>query len=116
MEGNCINNNWFNWEKSPSFHDYSFLHSKQPAGIACDQWERYPEDIRLMKELGVNAYRFSVEWSKIEPEQGEFSQNALTHYSMVIDSLITQGITPMITLHHFTNPIWFEQLGAFEHQ
>jgi len=116
VEGNCVNNNWFNWETSPSSHDYSFLHSKQPAGIACDHWKRYPEDIRLMKELGVNAYRFSVEWSKIEPEQGEFNQNALTHYSMVIDSLIAQGITPMITLHHFTNPIWFEKLGAFERQ
>ena len=116
VEGNCVNNNWSNWETSPSSHDYSFLHSKQPAGTACDHWKRYPEDIRLMKELGVNAYRFSVEWSKIEPEQGEFNQNALTHYSMVIDSLIAQEITPMITLHHFTNPIWFEKLGAFERQ
>ncbi|SVA14781.1 uncharacterized protein METZ01_LOCUS67635, partial [marine metagenome] len=91
VEGNCVNNNWSNWETSPSSHDYSFLHSKQPAGTACEHWIRYPEDIRLMKELGVNAYRFSVEWSKIEPEQGKFNQNALTHYSMVIDSLIAQG-------------------------
>jgi beta-glucosidase len=116
VEGNCNNNNWSNWETSIPSHDYSFLHSKQPAGSACEHWTRYPEDIKLMKELGVNAYRFSVEWSKIEPQPGEFNQNALTHYSTVIDSLISKGITPMITLHHFTNPIWFEELGAFERE
>jgi len=66
-----------------------------------------------MKELSLNAYRFSVEWSKIEPKQGEFDEAALDHYEQVVDELLAQGIEPMVTLHHFTNPVWFEEQGAF---
>jgi beta-glucosidase len=114
VEGNCINNNWTKWEKTPSRHGYTFLHKKQPAGLACDHWNLYEKDIQLMKELGLNAYRFSVEWSKIEPVENQFDHSAIEHYSLMIDKLLENKITPMITLHHFTHPIWFEKLDAFE--
>jgi beta-glucosidase len=88
----------------------------EPAGDACDSWNRYKEDIQMMKNLGVSSYRFSLEWSKIEPSEGNFDLWAVKHYEDVIDELIKNGIEPMITLHHFTNPIWFEKMGAFEHE
>ena len=67
-----------------------------------------------MKEIGMNHYRFSIEWSKIEPRQGFFDESVIQHYRNVCDSLLLSGIKPVITLHHFTNPIWVENLGAFE--
>ena len=67
-----------------------------------------------MKELGVKAYRFSVEWSRVEPQQGIFDPAAIRHYQDVCDSLLRHNIRPVVTLHHFTNPIWFEEMGAFE--
>jgi beta-glucosidase len=70
----------------------------------------------LMKDLGVNSYRFSLAWNKIEPEQGKISEAALQHYDDVINELLANNIQPMITLHHFTHPLWFERLGAFERQ
>ena len=93
------------------------MHGGVPAGAAAEHWERYPEDIRRMQEeIGVNSYRFSVEWSRLEPEPGRYDEDAIAHYHAVVDALIAAGITPMITLHHFTNPLWFEDLGGFEHE
>lgn len=105
VEGNCSNNEWSIWEK-----DESII----PAGNACDHWNRYKEDIQRIKNLGVTAYRFSIEWSKIEPQKGSFNEAALTHYENVCKELVQQGIKPVITLHHYTNPLWFYYLGAFE--
>ena len=116
VEGNCNNNNWSDWEVTNRKHHYNFLHSKQPAGRACDHWNLYENDIQLMQMLGLNAYRFSVEWSKIEPEENHIDQSALEHYSRLINSLLAKNITPMITLHHFTHPQWFEKMGAFEEE
>ena len=67
-----------------------------------------------MKDLGVDSYRFSVSWSKIMPKRGVVDTLALQHYSQVVDSLLQQHITPMVTLHHFTHPLWFHELDAFE--
>ena len=114
VEGNCTNNNWSQWENTPSRHSYTFLHDKQSAGEACNHWNLYEQDFCLMENIGLNAYRFSVEWSKIEPEENQFDHSAIEHYSRIIDSLIKKNITPMITLHHFTHPDWFEYKGAFE--
>jgi beta-glucosidase len=113
VEGNCTNNNWFQFESAVDEDGKPKITNGQRAGVACDHWNRYKEDIRLMKELSLNAYRFSVEWSKIEPRQGEFDEAALDHYEQVVDELLANGIEPMVTLHHFTNPIWFEEQGAF---
>ena len=113
VEGNCTNNNWSQFESAVDEHGRPRILNHQRAGIACDHWNRYKEDIQLMKALSLNAYRFSVEWSKIEPDQGKFNETALDHYEQVVEELLSNGIEPMITLHHFTNPIWFEEQGAF---
>jgi beta-glucosidase len=113
VEGQCTNNNWFQFESAVDENGKPKISNRQKAGIACDHWHRYQEDIQLMKALSLNAYRFSVEWSKIEPKQGEFDETALDHYEQLVDELLANGIEPMVTLHHFTNPIWFEEQGAF---
>jgi beta-glucosidase len=82
-------------------------------GNACGSWERMEEDIKLLKVIGANAYRFGIEWSRIEPEEGIFNIKALDRYRKFIDLLIKNGIEPFITLHHFTNPIWFYKMGGW---
>lgn len=113
IEGHCTNNNWYQFESAVDAWGKQRILNGQKAGICCDSWNLYKQDTQLMKELSLNSYRFSVEWSKIEPQQGVFDENALDHYEQVVDDLLANGIEPMITLHHFTNPIWFEDKGAF---
>lgn len=84
------------------------------AGTGNDEWNLYKEDIKNMKFLGVDSYRFSVSWSKIMPKENEFNEEALSHYDQLIDALIAEKIVPTITLHHFTHPMWFEKKGAFD--
>ncbi len=74
VEGNNTNNQWYVWENSVDENGKPRVEGGQKSGIACDHWNRYPEDIRLMKELGVKAYRFSVEWSRIEPQKAFLTQ------------------------------------------
>ena len=114
VEGNCNNNNWSVWEKSKDEEGIPRIKNNQKSGLACDHWNRYKEDIELIKKIGVTHYRFSLEWSKIEPIKGQYNQESIDHYSNIIDSLIEKNITPVITLHHFTNPIWFDEMGGFE--
>jgi beta-glucosidase len=113
VEGNCTNNNWFAFESEVDENGDPRIVGGQRAGQACDQWNRFREDISLMKSLSLNAYRFSVEWSKIEPEKGRFDESALAHYSDLVEELVRQGIQPLVTLHHFTHPLWFERMGGF---
>ena len=113
VEGDCINN-WSEFEKGTKDNGLSNIKDKQFSGNACEHWKRYPDDIKLIKKLGVSHYRFSVEWSKIQPKQDYFDIKVLEHYSKKINMLIENDIVPVITLHHFTNPIWFEKLGGFE--
>jgi len=113
VEGNCTNNNWFQFESAVDENSKPRILNNQKAGIACDHWNRYKEDIQLMKALSLNSYRFSVEWSKIEPKPGQFDEAALDHYEQVVDELLANGIEPVVTLHHFTDPIWFTEQGAF---
>ena len=114
VEGNNTNNNWYEWERSVDDDGISRIHNNDRSGLAADHWNRYPEDIMLMKDLGVNHYRFSVEWSRIEPEKGVYDLKALAHYRNMCEALIDADITPVVTLHHFTHPTWFEEMGAFE--
>lgn len=79
---------------------------KAPVGDASNGFSLALEDIALLKELGVDSYRFSIEWARIEPERDVIDEEALAHYDAVIDALVAAGIRPMITLHHFSNPIW----------
>ncbi len=110
----CSNNNWARWEEALDKNGNPRIKKGQHSNNSCDHFNRYREDIKLMKELGVNAYRFSVEWSMIEPQEGVFDEKVIKHYQDLLDELNSQNITPMVTLHHFTIPKWFEDKGGFE--
>ena len=83
------------------------------SGDACDHYHRYPDDIALIAALGLGAYRFSLEWSRIEPEEGEFSRAALDHYRRMLDMCHEHGLVPILTLHHFTSPRWVAGDGGW---
>lgn len=83
-------------------------------GAAADHFNRYETDFDLVKELGHNAHRFSIEWARIEPEEGKFDQAAILHYRKVLEALRDRNIEPFITVWHFTLPLWFSQSGGFE--
>lgn len=86
----------------------------EPSGDACDGYHRYPEDIALLRSLGLNSFRFSIEWSRIEPEEGAFSLAQLDFYRRVLATCREQGVTPNVTLNHFVSPRWFAARGAWE--
>lgn len=98
-----------NWEK---FRAEATDPANYISGTACDHWNRYAEDFDIMQSLGMNAYRFSVEWSRIEPAPGEFDELALRHYQEMLTALRTRGIEPFVTLWHFTLPLWLAQKGG----
>lgn len=105
VEGNNKNNDWWNWEISGKV--------KESSGPACDQWNLYKNDFRLAKFLNHNAHRFSLEWSRIEPEEGKFSREAIAHYKEVIKDLRNLGLESIVTLNHFTLPLWFYERGGW---
>ncbi|MFL5659689.1 MAG: glycoside hydrolase family 1 protein [Ktedonobacteraceae bacterium] len=105
--GNVYNDNWV-LEHAPGS---PYVES---SGDACDHYHRYREDIALLAELGFTLYRFSLEWSRIEPEEGEFSLAQLDHYRRMLATCHEQGITPMVTFHHFTSPRWLAASGGWE--
>lgn len=112
VEGNCTNTDWHDWEKS--FDAFGKPREEHKVGKAVDQWRRYKEDIAIMAELGLNSYRFSLDWGKIQPTEKTFNNDALDHYEDLCKELVAHGIKPVITLHHFVNPSWFAQKGGFE--
>lgn len=88
---------------------------KVPAcGKACDHYNRYEQDFDIAQSLGHNAHRFSIEWSRIEPEEGKFDEKEIEHYREVLRALHVRGLYPMITLWHFTLPLWFSERGGWE--
>lgn len=113
VEGGCTNNNWSAFEHATDARGSPRIAGGQRSGDACQHWDRFREDIGLMKAIGLNAYRFSVEWSKIEEREGVFNEDALEHYAEVVEALRGAAITPVITLHHFTHPLWLEHAGGF---
>ena len=84
------------------------------AGRLADHYHRYEEDFDIAKELGHNSHRFSVEWARIEPVEGEFDMTEIEHYRKVLLALKKRNITPFVTLWHFTQPLWFSESGGFE--
>lgn len=86
----------------------------EPSGDACDHYHRYPQDIARIAALGFNTYRFSIEWARIEPEEGEFSNAALEHYRRMLAACHEHNLTPIVTYHHFTSPRWFAAKGGWE--
>lgn len=107
-------------EGSNVFNDYWVMEHVpgtpyiESSGDACDHYHRYREDIALLADLGLNLYRFSLEWSRIEPEEGEFSLAQLEHYRRVLATCHEFGITPMVTFHHLTSPRWLAASGGWE--
>lgn len=107
MEGGNSNNQWALWEAAGR------VKSGDRCGLACDWWANAERDFDLARDMGVNALRLSVEWSRIEPEEGCWNQEAIHRYAEMLEALHERGIRPMICLHHFTNPQWFEKEEAF---
>jgi beta-glucosidase len=87
----------------------------EPSGRACDGWNRWREDIGLAAGLGLNAYRFSVEWARVEPEPGVFDETALDHYEAIVDHCLERDLAPVVTFNHFTAPHWFAARGGWLH-
>ena len=84
-----------------------------PAGKACDHYHKFKEDFDLLEEMNLGAYRFSIEWSRIEPEPGEFDQEEIEHYRKVLKELKSRNIKTTVTLHHFTTPLWLTEKGGW---
>ncbi|REE97844.1 glycoside hydrolase family 1 protein [Thermomonospora umbrina] len=83
------------------------------SGDACDGYHRWREDLDIVRGLGLNAYRFSIEWARVEPVEGHVSNAELAHYRRIIEGCFDRGLTPVVTLHHFTAPLWFQQRGGW---
>jgi len=105
VEGNNVNSDWWQWEIKAGL--------KEVSGQACRHYELYKEDFDLAKLLHHNAHRFSIEWSRIEPQEGKFSGEEIGHYYDVVCALRERNIEPIVTLHHFTNPHWLAGLGGW---
>ena len=108
VEGNNIRSDL--WAMEHMKHT-SFL---EPSLDAVDHYHRYEEDIRLLSDAGLNAYRFSIEWARIEPEEGVFDAGAVAHYHDVIACCKKYGVEPFVTLHHFSSPKWLMTKGGWE--
>jgi len=130
VEGNN-HNDWSEWEKknakrlaesakNKAWPDYILDKYPNPlqeenyiSGRACDHYNRFREDFDIAKQLGHNAYRFSIEWSRIEPEEGKFDEKEIEHYRQVISALKERGMEPFVTLWHWTIPLWFRDKGGW---
>lgn len=107
VEGGNANSDWWDWEQRAG------TPCADASGIACDHYHRYPDDIAMLAGLGLNTYRYSVEWARIEPEEGTFQQDELDHYRRMTDAVREAGLAPMVTLHHFTLPRWLAARGGW---
>ena len=108
VEGGNDANDWHDWETATA------TTCVEPSGRACDHVNRYREDIALLAGLGLNCYRFSVEWSRVETGPGRFSERWLAHYRDVVATCRRHGLAPLVTFHHFTNPRWIADAGGWE--
>ena len=109
-EGGNVNSDWWWWEHIAS------TPCREPSGDAVDFYHRYRQDVAMLASFGLNSFRFGIEWARIEPAEGEFSRAALAHYRRILDACHEQGVAPMLTFHHFTNPRWLHELGGFAYE
>ncbi len=127
-------NDWTKWEKENAprlaslargkqWPDYILKNYPSPlqeenyiSGKACDHYNRFREDFDIAKKLGHNAHRFSIEWSRVEPEEGKFNAKEIEHYREVIHALRERGLEPFATLWHWTHPLWFTERGGWTHK
>ncbi len=105
IEGNNVSSDW--WARE------GLMPGMERSGDAVDSYHRYPEDMRLLAEAGLNSYRFGIEWARIEPVPGHVSRAELAHYRRMIDTALQLGLTPVVTLNHFTLPRWFAEEGGW---
>ncbi len=110
VEGNNTNTNWYQWEQIPNK-----IFENQTAGNACDWWSgKWKEDMDRAELTHQNAHRLSIEWSRIQPEIDRWDEYSLDHYREIMRGLRDRGISPLVTLHHFTEPIWLSEIGGWE--
>jgi beta-glucosidase len=109
VEGNNTNNDWWAFEQRPG----AIWHNDR-SGLACDWWRNAERDFDLMAEMGHNSHRLSVEWSRIEPQEGTFDSTAIARYREMLAGLHQRGIEPMVTLVHFTLPLWLARQGGWQ--
>lgn len=110
VEGQNDNNNWSAWENDPGR-----IFQGQKAGLACDWWNgRWKEDLTNAAQDGQNSHRFSIEWSRIQPTPDTWNENALDFYREMLKEMRSLGLKPMVTLHHFTDPLWIYENGGWE--
>jgi len=115
VEGGIENNDWASHCRDcQAFGCKSHKTPLPCAGRACDHYNLYEKDFGIAKSLSQNAHRFSIEWARIEPEEGKFDETEIEHYRKVLKALQERGIEPFITLWHFTLPVWFAHMGGFE--
>jgi beta-glucosidase len=107
VEGGNDNNQWWDWEQQGR------VWNGDQSGDACGWWCDPTPDLDRAATLGQNAHRMSLEWSRIEPEDGRFDDTAIERYRTMLQAMRARGIRPMVTLHHFTNPRWLEAQGAW---
>jgi len=107
IEGGDTNNNWYDWYRR------GYIKDNSDPSVATMHYERWEEDLELMKAMGLRCCRFGVEWSRIEPEEGAFDERVIARYRREIAAMVDAGIKPLLTLHHFSNPMWLEERGAF---
>ena len=107
VEGNNVTSDMWTLENQPDSP------MQERSGDACDSLHRWPEDLDLLASVGLNAYRFGIEWARVEPEPGRVSAAMLQHYRRMISGCIQRGITPVVTLHHFSSPRWFRAAGGW---
>ncbi len=106
VEGNNKHSDWWAWEQNRP--------PKYRCGMSCNQYELYEKDFDLIKQLNHNAHRLSIEWSRIEPREGQFDSHEIEHYKKVLQALKDRGVTVMLTLWHFTLPLWVAEQGGWE--
>ncbi len=107
VEGGNTNTDWWWWEHQEG------TPCIEPSGDACDFYHRYAEDIAMLAEFGLDTFRFGIEWARVEPAEGEFSAAELDHYRQMLAACHEHGVTPVLTFHHFTLPIWLHHQGGF---
>ncbi len=110
VEGNNKNNNWYAFEQ-----EEGRIAEGHKSGLACDWWGgRWREDFDRAAETGQNALRLSIEWSRIQPKPDMWDEDALDHYRQMMQGLLDRGLFPLVTLHHFTDPLWVTEMGGWE--
>lgn len=107
VEGDNRASDWWAWETAPG------TPCREPSGSACEHWTRYPQDVATLAALGFTTYRYSVEWARVEPEDGEFDPQRLEHYRRMTETVREAGLVPMVTLNHFTLPQWVARRGGW---